>query len=207
MRPSACVYWCGQSLFKYLPQHDPVFPRIAREAGDCQFVFVESPGVTDLFRVRLERAFGQYGLRAEDYCLFLPRLEQGRFLAATGLSDVFLDSIGWSGGNTTLDALVYDLPIVTLRGSLMRGRHSAAMLDMMGMTATVCESIEEYVELAVGLARDPARRAEVKRMIAGGKHAIYRDRTCIAALAQLPVDKSIFDRCGLLGDTNPLELL
>ena len=26
-------------------------------------------------------------------------------------------------------------------------------------------------------------------------------------LAQLPVDKSIFDRCGLLGDTNPLELL
>ena len=27
------------------------------------------------------------------------------------------------------------------------------------------------------------------------------------ALAQLPVDKSIFDRCGLLGDTNPLELL
>ena len=26
-------------------------------------------------------------------------------------------------------------------------------------------------------------------------------------LTQLPVDKSIFDRCGLLGDTNPLELL
>ena len=25
-------------------------------------------------------------------------------------------------------------------------------------------------------------------------------------LAQLPVDKSIFDRCGLLGDPNPLEL-
>src|SRR6516165_5862091 len=185
MRPSACIYWCGQSLFKYLPQHDPVFPRIAREAGDCQFVFVESPpGVTDLFRLRLERAFGQFGLRAEDHCLILPRLEHGRFLAATGLSDVFLDSIGWSGGNTTLEALAYDLPIVTLRGDLMRGRHTAAMLDMMGMTATVCESIEEYVELAVGLARDVAWRAEVKRMIAASKRAIYRDRICIAALEE-----------------------
>jgi protein O-GlcNAc transferase len=111
-------------------------------------------------------------------------LEPKRFLAATGLSDVFLDSIGWSGSNTTLEALVHDLPIVTLRGDLMRGRHSAAMLDMMGMTTTVCASIEEYVELAVGLARDLARRAEVKRMIATGKTAIYRDRTCIAALEE-----------------------
>jgi predicted O-linked N-acetylglucosamine transferase (SPINDLY family) len=97
---------------------------------------------------------------------------------------VFLDSIGWSGCNSTLEALVYDLPIVTLRGDLMRGRHSAAMLDMMGMTATVCESIEQYVELAVGFARDLVRRAEVKRMIAAGKRAIYRDRTCIAALEE-----------------------
>ena len=184
MRPSACVYWCAQSLFKYLPQHDPVFPRIAREAGDCQFVFLETPGVTDLFRLRIEHAFGQFGLRAEDHCLILPRLEHGRYLAAIGLSDVFLDSIGFSGCNTTLDALVYDLPIVTLRGDLMRGRHSAAILDMMGMTATVCESIEEYVELAVGLARDVAWRAEVKRMIAASKRAIYRDRICIAALEE-----------------------
>ena len=35
------VYWCGQSLFKYLPQFDQVFPRIAREVGDCQFVFIQ----------------------------------------------------------------------------------------------------------------------------------------------------------------------
>jgi len=64
----------------------------------------------------------------------------------------------------------------------MRGRHSAAMLDRMGMNAAVCESVDEYVALAVDLARAPARRAEVKRMIAARKHAIYRDRTCIAAL-------------------------
>jgi protein O-GlcNAc transferase len=185
MRPSACVYWCAQSLYKYLPQHDPVFARIAREAGDCQFVFVEYPGsaqVTGLFRLRLERAFSQFGLRGQDHCVILPRLEQERFLAATGLADVFLDSIGWSGCNSTLEALACDLPIVTMRGDLMRGRHSAAMLDMMGMSAAICMSIDEYVELAVRLARDLGSRAEFRRKIAAGKHAIYRDRSCIAAL-------------------------
>ena len=35
------IFWCGQSLFKYLPQYDVVFPRIAREVGDCRFVFIE----------------------------------------------------------------------------------------------------------------------------------------------------------------------
>src|SRR5262249_28988235 len=30
LRSTAIVYWCGQSLFKYLPQFDEVFPRIAR---------------------------------------------------------------------------------------------------------------------------------------------------------------------------------
>jgi protein O-GlcNAc transferase len=56
------------------------------------------------------------------------------------------------------------------------------MLDMMGMSANVCESIDEYVGLAVRLARDPDGRAEIRRKIAAGKHAIYRDRSCIAAL-------------------------
>ncbi len=53
LRPSAVVYWCCQSLPKYLPQFDQVFARIAREVGACQFTFIEFPGgkhVTELFR-------------------------------------------------------------------------------------------------------------------------------------------------------------
>ena len=41
LRPTATIYWCGQSLYKYLPQFDNVFPRIALEAGDCQFAFIQ----------------------------------------------------------------------------------------------------------------------------------------------------------------------
>ena len=55
LRSTATVYWCGQSLYKYLPQFDEVFPRIARAAGDCQFVFIEyqkRTRVTDIFRQR-----------------------------------------------------------------------------------------------------------------------------------------------------------
>jgi protein O-GlcNAc transferase len=187
MRASACVYWCGQSLFKYLPQFDQVFPRIAREAPDCQFAFVEysgSPRVTDLFRQRLARAFAAFDLCAEDFCIVLPRLEQERFIAAAGRCDVFLDSIGWSGFNSMLEALAYDLPVVTLSGEFMRGRHSTGVLRAMGVTETMVESLDDYVAVAVRLAREPEWRTQIREKIAGSKQSVFRDRACIKALEE-----------------------
>src|SRR5664279_2119587 len=44
LRPSATVFWSAQSLYKYMPQHDDVFVRIALAAGNCQFVFLRHFG-------------------------------------------------------------------------------------------------------------------------------------------------------------------
>ena len=98
------------------------------------------------------------------------------------LCDVFLDSIGWSGCNSTLESLAYGLPIVTLPGPLMRSRHSAAILRMIGATETIAESVQGYVEIAAGLARDRDRRLSLGRAIAEGKHKTYKDVAPILAL-------------------------
>jgi protein O-GlcNAc transferase len=184
LRPDSNAYWCAQSLFKYLPQHDAVFPRIAKEVGDCQFVFIRRFGreVTELFQRRLERAFAATGLKAEDHCVFLDGMSTDRFAAASAQCDVMLDSIGWSGGNTTLEALAQNLPVVTCEGALMRGRVSAGMLRMMGMPETVAGSIDDFVALAIRIGRDRSWRAEIKARVAADKHRLYRDSTCIVAL-------------------------
>jgi protein O-GlcNAc transferase len=186
LRPSATVYWCAQSLFKYLPQYDDVFPRVAREAGDCQFVFIRhaNKDVTGLFQKRLDRAFAAHGLKSADYCVFLDAMSMSRFAAASAQCDVMLDSIGWSGGNTTLEAMAQDLPVVTFEGDLMRGRVSAGMLRMMGMAETVAGTIDDYVSLAIRIARDPEWRASLKMRVTRDRERLYRDRTCIAALEQ-----------------------
>jgi predicted O-linked N-acetylglucosamine transferase (SPINDLY family) len=185
LRPEATVFWCGQSLYKYLPQYDPILPRIARDVGVCQFVFLQNPQsryVNALFSERLEQAFAAYGLNAADHCVMLPQLATPYFVAAIGQCDIFLDSIGWSGCNSTLESLTHDLPIVTMRGTLMRGRHTAAILAMMGVTETITETIDDYVSTAVRLARDRPWRLAVKSRIAENKHRVFRDRACITAL-------------------------
>ena len=186
-QPGPVQFWCGQATPKYLPQYDEVFARIAKQAGDCRFVFVESQvsaSVTAQFRARLATAFSAAGLDPSQYCQFLPRMNESEFSAALGQCDIFLDSIGWSGCNSTLESLPYDIPIVTVPGEMMRGRHSMAILKMMGVTSTIANTVDDYVAVAARLARDPSERAQLKAQIAAGKHKLYRDSSVIAALEE-----------------------
>ena len=181
----AVVYWCAQSLPKYLPQFDEVFARIAAEVSNSQFAFIEFGGgrdVTELFKARLERAFHGLGLKAADHCVFLPRLAPDRFVAAIGYCDVVLDSIGWSGCNSILEGLAHDVPIVAFAGEMMRGRHAEAILTMMNVQGTTAHTVDEYVAIASVLGRSEARRKAVSAEIAANKHRLYRDLQCIAGL-------------------------
>ncbi|MFN3658928.1 MAG: tetratricopeptide repeat protein [Pseudolabrys sp.] len=188
LRENATAYWCGQSVYKYLPQYDDVFARIAEQAGNVQFVFLRHQGgplVNEIFQERLTRAFAARGLNAADHCIHHGRLGQAQFVAAMGLCDVFLDSIGWSGCNSAMESLPNDLPIVTTPGAYMRGRHSAAILEMMGLGDTVAPDVDAYVETAVRLAKSPEERQALRRRMADNKHKLFNDRACVTALEEL----------------------
>ncbi len=185
LRDDATVFWCGQSVYKYLPQYDYVFARIAREVGNCQFAFLKhfaAPVISDIFRERLNRAFAAEGLNAADYCVVMPRLDRDRFVAAIAQSDIVLDSIGWSGCNSTLEGLEHNMPAVTMSGQFMRGRHSTAIFNMMGVTDTIASSAENYIELAASLARNPGHRTAIKAKIANNKARLFYDRAPVKDL-------------------------
>ncbi|MDY6902273.1 MAG: tetratricopeptide repeat protein, partial [Cyanobacteriota bacterium] len=141
------MFWCCQSLYKYLPQHDDVFPQIARDLSKCKFVFIENQGegVTEVFQQRLQQAFEEFGLNHKDYCIFLPRMKARKFAGTAAIADVFLDSIGWSGCNSTLESIAHNIPVVTLRGEFMRGRHSMAILKIMNIEETIASNKEDYI--------------------------------------------------------------
>ncbi len=185
LREEAVAFWSGQALYKYRPAHDAVFARIAAGVGDCQFVFIEfarEPEVTALFRTRLERAFAAYGLEAARHCVFLPSLGAEAFVAAIGACDVVLDTLGWSGGKSTLDGLAQARPVVTLPGPLMRSRHTAAILARIGAPELIAGSEDEYVALAARLGRDAGARAAAAARVQAGRHRAFGDRRCIEAM-------------------------
>lgn len=178
------LYLCSHSLFTYLPQYDVVFPMIAKNVRNCKFLFIrnKSEFITKEFRLRLSQIFNQFNLNADDFVVFLPRLNQEQYYGLNSISDIFLDSIGWSANNSTFEAIACNLPVITFPGNLMRQRHCAAILTMMQIKETIAKSVDEYIEIAISLGNNIELRRNLSNRIKEKKHLIYYDRTCITAL-------------------------
>jgi predicted O-linked N-acetylglucosamine transferase (SPINDLY family) len=184
--PDTVRYLCCQNLHKYLPQHDDLFPAIAARVPRACFIFVNthSAALQARFQERMDRSFRAAGLFANQHILILPRLAGPAYVALNEAIDIYLDNLEWSGGNTTLESLPFSKPIVTLPGRFMRGRHTTAMLRMMGVAGTIATTRAQYIELAVRLALDPVFYQRIATAIARNKGLLYHDSDCIKALEQ-----------------------
>ncbi|MEX2642478.1 MAG: tetratricopeptide repeat protein [Acetobacterales bacterium] len=186
VRGSGPLYVCAQSLFKLLPRYDPLFPRIAQTVPGARLVFVEGTNraMTETFHRRLTRAFEAAGLDVAGHVAIVPRMPEPLFLGLCAEADVILDSPGWSGGNSTLEALATGTPVVTWEGAMMRARVTAGMLRRAGLDDLVARDADGYVAAAARLA-DPAVRTEAEARLSDGRAALYDDAAPVAALADL----------------------
>lgn len=185
LREDAVVYLACQLLCKLLPQHDYIFAAIARQVPQAQFVFIARPSsasVLDQFNQRLQRSFGNLGLDSDHHCVMLPPQAQADYWDLNQRSDIFLDSFSWSGGHTTLEAIACHLPVVTCPGEFMRGRHSYAILQTLGVTETIAQTEADYIAIAVRLAQDVAWKQRVVLQMRDRFSHLYDDTTCITAL-------------------------
>jgi predicted O-linked N-acetylglucosamine transferase (SPINDLY family) len=178
------IYLNCQSLFKYLPENDDIFPRIAQQVTNSQFIFIchRSEFVTHCFQSRLSQAFNRYGLNWQDYGVMMPQLEQNDYFQLNLLADIYLDNLSWSGGNTTLEAIACQLPVVTCPGEFMRGRHSYAILKKLGITETIATDKNHYIEIAIRLGLDNQWRQTIKDYTKMNIDTVFNDRTSVESL-------------------------
>ena len=67
--------------------------------------------------------------------------------------DIALDPFPFSGAATSFDALWMGVPIVTLAGRRPSGRQTMSFLKVIGLEELVAGTVEEYINIAVNLAR------------------------------------------------------
>ncbi len=185
LRENAAVYFVPHSLWKLLPQYDFIYPEIARGVGDCQFVYMQNrqaASLTRQFEKRIGEAFKRVGLTPREHVVMQPRLNLADFQSLQQHADMYMDSLGYGGMTSALEALAFDLPIVTRRGDYYRNNFCAALLTRISVTDTIAETVEEFVAHAIRLGNDTAWRAQVRDNIAAQKHLAYCDRAAIEGL-------------------------
>jgi predicted O-linked N-acetylglucosamine transferase (SPINDLY family)/exopolysaccharide biosynthesis predicted pyruvyltransferase EpsI len=185
---NSVLYFCAQSLFKYLPQHDFVFVEIAKRVANAQFVFLGdffSPEQSARVKRRIEQALAAAGLDASRKVVMMStRLPVEQFHALARLCDVYLDSLGWSGCNSAMEAMQNGLPVATLPGRFMRGRHTYAFLKLMGLEQLIVSTEAEYIDLMARLGNDPAFRAQMNQEIGKALPRLQGDLDCVRGLAE-----------------------
>jgi protein O-GlcNAc transferase len=175
------LYLCPQSLFKIHPDNDALLARILeRDPNGVIVLFAgRHPNITNAFFSRLAQALRARGLEPQGRGIILPSVAHDDYLRVNMLCDVMLDTLHWSGGNTTLDALACGLPVVTLPGEFMRGRQSYGMLKCTGLDELIAKDQDDYIEIAIKIGTDSAWRQQVVRRIITGSNRIFEMETSL----------------------------
>lgn len=135
---------------------------ILRQTPNSRFLFVRPEGATSAFRENMCAAFELGGV-ARDRILFTP--VRGLHLPAYNQMDISLDTFPQSGNTTTCESLWMGTPCVTLVGEAFFERLSYSTLANAGLAHLCAFSREDYIRIAVELAKDSKRRAYLHRTL------------------------------------------
>ncbi len=176
--------FCAQPLFKILPHFDHVVARIASELPGCKLAFMASlwPRVNEAFLLRISSALRAVGIDPAKMLEMLPIMPYEEYLGTLAAADVVLDTSGFSGGNSSFDAIAIGAPIATWRGEMLRARQTAAMLDIVGLPELASGTDDEYVRTAVGIASSREWQAQVRERMRAGSDNLFADVGAIRAL-------------------------
>ncbi|BCX15090.1 MAG: glycosyl transferase [Patescibacteria group bacterium] len=92
-------------------------------------------------------------------------IKKSAHLARLSLCDAALDTFICNGHTTTSDALWAGIPVITLLGKHFASRVSASLLCALGVPELITKTKEEYINLAVSLAKDTQKAKEIKEKI------------------------------------------
>ena len=185
LNPNHPILLCPGATFKYAPQFDCVLLEITKQVKNAQLIFFNFPDMPiDILKERLSILFARNGLTLENHVFFQPKLVTEKFYGLMQIADVFIDTIGFSGFNTAIQAIQCNLPVVTYEGKFMRGRLASGILKRIGLNELITPNIDAFIAKVVQLGNDPEYRNRMKREIASSKNILFEDPLPVLALNQ-----------------------
>jgi predicted O-linked N-acetylglucosamine transferase (SPINDLY family) len=179
---------CPGAPLKYGPRSDRVLADIATRVGPSQFVFFASPrdpAPSAALEGRVRDAFRRRGLDDGAHIRFVPWQPLDVFYGLMRAADVFLDTIGFSGFNTAMQAVECGLPIVAFEGRFLRGRLASGIMKRIGLGELVAGDDDAYAAVAARLLREPSWRQDVRRRMRAAAPALVDDVGVVRALERV----------------------
>ena len=152
------VFCCFNNSYKIMPPVFAAWMKLLREIPQSALWLLEDSAEA---KRRLQQAAQAAGVDAARL-VFAARVAPAEHLARHRLADLFLDTLPYNAHTTASDALWAGLPVLTCVGNTFAGRVAGSLLRAVGLPELVTRSLHEYETLALELARNPGRLADIR---------------------------------------------
>ena len=160
------VFCCFNGPHKLTPEIFDVWMRLLTLVPDSVLWLIKgNPAAAD----NLRREAKIRGVLAERL-IFAERMELSDHLARHRLADLFLDTLPCNAHTTASDALWAGLPILTCSGRTFSGRVAGSLLNAIGLSELITDSIQQYEAMALTIARNPDLLASLKAKLAQNRN-------------------------------------
>jgi predicted O-linked N-acetylglucosamine transferase (SPINDLY family) len=161
------VFCCFNNNYKITPPTFDAWMRILKRVEPSVLWLIEdSPTAA----ANLRREAGRRGVHPERL-VFARRTNLPDHLARHRSADLFLDTLPYNAHTTASDALWAGLPVLTCAGEAFASRVAASLLSAAGLPELITGGLPEYEALAVELATNPPRLAQIRQKLLANRLA------------------------------------
>ena len=155
------VFCCFNNNYKILPATFNAWMQILKMVdGSVLWLLKDNPWVSE----NLKKEAAKQGIDATRL-VFAERMSLPEHLARHRHADLFIDTLPCNAHTTASDALWTGLPVLTLMGESFASRVAASLLNAIGLSELITTSQEEYIALAVKLADNSHKLADIKQKL------------------------------------------
>jgi protein O-GlcNAc transferase len=149
---TSTVFCCFNAIYKIDPTVFASWMRILQQVPGSVLWLADSSQPLVVERLRQKAVL--LGVDP-NRLVFAPNLPHAEYLARYRLADLFLDTFIYNAGATAIGALWTGLPVLTCPGETYVSRMGSGLCDAVGMPELICDSIEQYEQIAIELGNHP----------------------------------------------------
>lgn len=179
---NANLYGILQTLFKFHPDMDAILNYIIDADPQARLIVME--GRNPYWKKQLLARWQRTAPKLHDRLHWIKTLPRQQFLGLCSVCDVMLDPLHFGGGNTSLEALALNIPVVTLPSPYLRARLTLGFYQHISLHDLIATNPESYISLAVKLGTDHEWRKDIKEKIATAAPALFEHRASVTAFEE-----------------------
>jgi predicted O-linked N-acetylglucosamine transferase (SPINDLY family) len=163
LQENAFVFCCFNNDYKFNPKVLDCWSRILLAAKNSILWISEN---NESFRANIIIEFDKQGI-SSNRIIFAQRVAlMADHLSRYAMADLFLDTHPYNAHTTALDSLKAGVPVLTLKGQSFASRVATSLLNAIRLPELITNTQEEYEALAIELAMNPIKLADIKLKLA-----------------------------------------